>query len=326
MSVRVDDQGLGFSRDAALIALAQARDRFGGIEDHLRPDRLVSAELTTDENSRTSGAAETSSAVLEANPVKPPEGAAKSWIGDAGLAIWGLLGLGALVPVGVVILAWHFLYRQVTAAPVFSSSVSTSFVSKKLGAKSASLETLEADAVPAKPGHQTVATVPVAASPQLDPTQSVAMMARQLAGTEQEIDQLKAMQAQRIIENSELDKHLKETQELARGNADLIKDLKSAQSRMTQDSADLAAQLKSSQEWVANLAAQLEASQAQAARIAAQMKASQDQIARLLEQKQRSKPLISASLPASSPTGKRAPRPQLQRPQPQTANPAPHPQ
>jgi septal ring factor EnvC (AmiA/AmiB activator) len=318
LSVRVDDQGQGFSRDAALIALAQARDQFDG---HLRLDRLVRPEPTSDENSRTSGAVETSPSVLGANPVKPPQGAAQ-----AGLSIWGLLGLGALVPVGVVILAWHFLYRQLTVAPVSSSSVSTSSVSKELAAKSASFGTLEAIAVPANArGHQTVTAAPLAASPRLDPAQSVAMMARQLADAEQEIDKLKALKAQTIIENSELDKRLKEAQELVRGDADLIKDLKAAQSRMTQDNADLAAQLKASQEQVTNLAAQLDASQTQTAKIAAQIKASQDQITRLVEQKQRSKRLISASLPASSPTRKPAPRPQLQRTQPQTGNPAPHP-
>jgi septal ring factor EnvC (AmiA/AmiB activator) len=91
------------------------------------------------------------------------------------------------------------------------------------------------------------------------------------------------------LENSERDRHLEEAQELARRNAELIKDLKSAQSQLAQDNVNLTAQIKASQEQLATLAAQLDASQTRIAKIVAQTKASQDQIARLVEQKQRSK-------------------------------------
>jgi peptidoglycan hydrolase CwlO-like protein len=66
-------------------------------------------------------------------------------------------------------------------------------------------------------------------------------------------------------------------------HADVIRDLKSAQSQLTHDNAKLAAQLRRSQEQVAALTAQLDASQAQMTKIAAQIKTTQDQIVRLVE-------------------------------------------
>jgi chromosome segregation ATPase len=149
-------------------------------------------------------------------------------------------------------------------------------------------------------------------------------MTHQLADLELEIDRLKAQQTQMLQENSVLGKHLQETEELAHRSADQIRDLKLAQSQMAQDKANLAAQLKASQEQVTNLAAHLDASQAQMAKIAGQIKANQDQIARLVEQKQkqRSKPLVAASPPASGLTNGLAPKPPLQRARPQTQDPA----
>ena len=150
----------------------------------------------------------------------------------------------------------------------------------------------------------------------------MASTTHKLADSEHEIDALKAQQAKIVLENSERDRHLEDAQELARKNADLITDLKSAQSQMVQDSVTLAAQLKASQEQVATLAAQLDASQVQMAKIMAQAKASQDQIARLVEQKQRSKRLVAASLPTSAPTSKPPPKTQLQQTRPQAQIPA----
>jgi chromosome segregation ATPase len=124
-----------------------------------------------------------------------------------------------------------------------------------------------------------------------------------------------------LLDNAELDKHLTATQELARRNADLIRDLESAQSQMTQANVSLAAQLRASQEQVTNLAAQLDTSQVQMANMAAQLKANQDQIARLVEHKQRSKPVVSAALPTSAPP-KPSSKPPLQQLKPQRQNPA----
>src|SRR5262249_22625686 len=148
-----------------------------------------------------------------------------------------------------------------------------------------------------QPGQQTTENVPSASSSRPDLAQPMGVATHQLSETEQEIDRLKAYQAQMLSDNTELDKRLRETQELARRNADQIKGLEAAQSQVTDANASLAAQLKSSQDQVANLAAQLDASQALIAKMAMQLKSNQDQISRLVEQKQRLKPAVSAALP-----------------------------
>jgi hypothetical protein len=316
VSVGVDDQGRAFSRDAVLIALAHARDQIGFPDDRLQAARSVRPESNGDAGSKTSGTVEPSQSVLGTNPAKPSEGAARG-----GLSMWKLLGLGALVPFGAVILGWHFLYRTSDVAPVSTSSV------RALAAKSVTPSPPSPRAAPRSDTEQ----VGSVGSPRPDLNRSVAPMTHQLADSEQEIEELKSRQAQILLDNSELDRRLKEAQQLARSNADLIEELKSAQNRMAQDNADLAAQVKASQEQVTNLAAQLDASQAQVAKIAARIKASQDQSARFIEPKQRSqliepkqRPQLSTLTPlgADSPKKKLAPKPPLQRAPPQTETPA----
>jgi uncharacterized protein involved in exopolysaccharide biosynthesis len=230
-----------------------------------------------------------------------------------------LVGVAALVPVGAVILGWHVLTR-----PGDEISFAGSSISKELAAKAPSLGTAaaDADALALKKSPQVGPPSIVSARPEL--AQSMASMTHQLADSELEIDKLKAQQTQILLENSELDKHLQEAQELARSNADLIKDVRSAQGQVTRDNANLAALLKASQEQVTSLAAQLDASQAQITKIAAQIKVNQDQIARLVEQKQkqRSKPLVAATQPANSPTNGPGPKTPLQQVRPKTLNPA----
>jgi hypothetical protein len=300
-----DDQRQGWSRDAALIALAQARDEMGGPDERLRPDGLGGLELRSERASKTSEAVEASPPMLAANPVKPLQGTTRGRS-----SMWKLLGLGALVPIGAVILAWHFLYRQADVASVSASSTPKDFATKSA----------RSSPTPPQAGQQTVTAVASVESPRSDP--ALATMTRQLANSKQEIDELKARQAQMLLDNSELHKRIDDAQALARSNAGLINDLRSAQTQMTQDNADLAARLEASQGQVTNLAAQLDANQTQMAKIATQIKASQDQIARPVEQKQRARPLSSASLPTGSPTKKPAPKPGLQQARPQTENPA----
>lgn len=248
-----DNQNQGFSREAALIALAHARDQIAIPDDRLRPNKRIGTEPASERGSKVPGDVKTSPSAFGTVPATPSQGSARR-----GLSIWGLLGLGALVLAGAVILAWHLSHRTVDAVPS-----STSSLSKQLAAKAASFGTVaaEADGVPSRTssrlGQHTVAEVPSVASSRPDLAQSVATMAHQLADSEQEIDKLKAHQARMLLDSAELDKHLEETQELARRNADLIKDLESAQSQMTQANVSLAAQLKASQEQVTNLTAQL---------------------------------------------------------------------
>jgi hypothetical protein len=296
------------SRDAALIALAHARDQMAGPDDRRRLDRLIDGSPS---DSKAAGGFKVSPPTNGAIPATPSE---RSVAG--GKSIWRLLvGLGALLPIGAIVLGWHFL----TSGGGEISS--TSSVSKELVVASTSgTAAVDSDAVAAKKPAQAQPPSFVPARTEL--TQSIATMTHQLADSEREIEGLKAQQTKMLAENSARDKLLEEAQELARGDADLIRDLKSAQSQMAQDNANLAAQLKASQEQVVILAARLDASQIQMAKIAAQAKANQDQIARVVEQRQRAKPLIADSQPASGPTNKPTAKPRLQQTKPQTQNPA----
>jgi hypothetical protein len=305
VSVGIDDKRQGNSLDAALIALAQARDQIGVSNERWRSDRSVEPELKEHAGSKTSGDLAASQSVFGMDPVERAEGAARG-----GPSTWGLVGLSALVPIAVVILAWHFLYR-----PADGASVSVSSVSRDLAAKSGA----PSPTSPRVP-QQKDAAVTSLGSPRLDLDQSMAEMARQLADSTREIDELRTRQSQILLDNSELDRQLKEAQELARSNAGLMKDLKSIQAQMVQENADLAAQVKASQEQVTKLATQLDATQTQIGKIAAQTKASQDQKVRIVEQKPR--PKLSTPAHAINPPKQPAPRPRLQQARPQTEDPA----
>jgi hypothetical protein len=297
------------SRDAALIALAQARDQFAAGDEYLT--QANEKALTGQEDAK---AAPWTPAPLAVTARR------SSTRGD--LATWTLIGLIALVPLGATVFAWLSVHSQID-----SVRISTSSVSKKW-AKSVSSEGVveESDAAPRQTspqaqttGPRAVPAVSAAAPPVIDLPQSMAAMAHQLAEAERVIDTLKTRQAETVRENAGLDEHLKATQEMARHNADVVEDLKSAQAQMAHDNASLAEQLRVSHGQVTNIAAQLEASQEQMAKIAARLKTSQEQIARLLEQKQRLKPLASspftttnqARKPATTPPSKQAsPQPQ----------------
>lgn len=300
------------SRDAALIALVHAHDQFATRNDRVGP------EPTNEWDSKASGGAETFPSSLGGNPAMSSPGSTRD-----SLSMWGLLGLGVLVPAGAIFLAWHLLYRptEMTAVPPSTSSLPKQSAAKTASPKNAT----EADGVlpqkSSQPGQQMSGNVPSVSSSRPDLAQPAATATHQPSDKEQEIDRLKAYQAQMLSDNTELDKRLRETQELARRNADLIKGLESAQSQINEANANLAAQLRSSQDQVANLAAQLDASQALVARMATQLKSNQDQIARLVEQRQRLKPSVSAAPPTGVPP-KPAPKPPLQQPKPQTQNPA----
>ena len=105
------NQDQKFSRDAALIALAHACDQIAGPDDWRRADKLIDGNLD--------GPKRIGDVQLKATPVTLSErsvGGAKS--------VWALLfGLGVLVPIGAIVLGWHFLTRQGDEISVTSSSV-----------------------------------------------------------------------------------------------------------------------------------------------------------------------------------------------------------
>ena len=300
-----------FSRDAALIALAHARDQVARSDFRPHSDELIDGSP----GPKTPADVKARPASTEVVPAMLSDRSAGS-----GKSAWRLLvGLGAFLPVGAIVLGWHFLTQR-DEIPVSASSVS-----KELVVKVPSLGTAPADANAVPPKKSSRTEPPSIVSSGTELAQSMVSTTHQSVDTEREMDELKAKQEHMLLENSERDRRLEEAHELTRKNADLIKDLKSAQSQMAQDNANFAAQLKASQDQVATLAAQLDASQIQLAKIAAQTKASQDQVARLMEQKQRPKPLSAASSPASGPTSRPSPKPQPQQARPQTQNPAPAP-
>ena len=218
-------------RDAALIALAQARDQVGFANEQLEIVNERDAELPG--NTR---AVPLDSGLL---PVTPRLGSA--W---GKLSLWSLVGLIALLPLGAVVFAWQSFHLQVQPTPGSNSSAS-----KELAAKPASAG---AGAPRISPQAQTTGQhaapeVPATASPVPDLAQSMAAMAHHLAEAEQVIDKLKAGQAHTVSENAELDKHLKEIQEMARRNADLVDDLRVAQTQMAHDNSNIAEQLRVNQ-------------------------------------------------------------------------------
>jgi chromosome segregation ATPase len=128
-----------------------------------------------------------------------------------------------------------------------------------------------------------------------DPTDSIQIIARELANTVQGIDQLKSGQAQLVRDNAELAEHLKATQEAARHNADLAEDLKATLTQMARDNVNFAEQLKANREQMANITEQL--------------KGSQEQIARLVASDQKPRPRTPASSPLPIASSSRRPVP-----------------
>ena len=246
------------SRDAALIALAQARDQFAVGDEYLT--QANEKALTGQEDAK----------VAPSTPA-PLAVTARRSSTRGSLATWTLIGLIALVPLGATVFAWLSGHSQIDSVRISTSSV------LKKWAKSVSSEGVaeESDAGSRQTSPQAPTTGPRAAPavsagapPVTDLAQSMIAMAHQLAEAERVIDALKTRQGQMVRENAELDEHLKATQEMARHNADVVEDLKSVQAQMAHDNANLAEQLRASQGQVTNIAAQLEANQEQTAKIA----------------------------------------------------------
>ena len=301
------------SRDAALIAFAQARDQFAVGDEYL--GQANEKVLTGQEDAK---AAPSTPAPLAVTTRRSST--------RGSLPTWNyLIGLIALVPLGATVFTWLSVHSHINSVRISASSV------LKKWAKSVSsegvVEQSDAGSQQTSPQAQTTGpraapAVSAVAPPVTDLAQSMIAISHQLAEAERVIDTLKTRQGQMVRENAELDEHLKATQEMARHNADVVEYFKSVQAQMAHDNANLAEQLRASQGQVTNIAAQLESSQEQMPKIAAQLKTSQEQIARLIEHKQRLKPLASAPFPTSNQARKPATTPPSRQASPQPQSPA----
>ncbi len=195
--------------------------------------------------------------------------AAKAW--RSMLTSRSFVGLLAMVCIGITIAAWQSSRGQVAPDPISTSSIS---VKKKEELSTRPVSTNSDIAAKTNATEHLVQTPPQSAAivPMVSPTdpelsQRIQLIARELKNVGQGIDQLHTEQSQVIHENAELAEQIKATQEIARHNADLIADLKAAQEQTARDNSNVASQLKAGQDLMANIAEQLK--QEQAARLAA---------------------------------------------------------
>ena len=177
----------------------------------------------------------------------------------------GFLGLGALGFIGVAALAWQSSREQID--PVSTSSVSRNKEDSapRPAPKGADLAAKQYTG-PAEPQVQaTPQNGPIApiSSEMLQQFQSIV---RELANMERAIDQLKTEQSQMVHENADLAEQLKATHEIARRNAELSEDLKATQAQMARENGKIADQLKANQDSMAAISEQLKQSQGQIAR------------------------------------------------------------
>jgi septal ring factor EnvC (AmiA/AmiB activator) len=127
--------------------------------------------------------------------------------------------------------------------------------------------------------------------------QQIQTIARELANVEQGIDQLKTEQSQMVRDTAELAKYLKATQEIALHNADLTENLKATQAQMARDNGNIADQLKASQDLMTGIAEQLRQRREQVARLVAS------------EQKPQPRPRASSPQTVASSTRRQVPTP-----------------
>jgi hypothetical protein len=253
------------SRDVALDAIAQAQRQIGHPDEQLVQIDETAFKLEKEKKATPHPSTE------QPRSAEPSRG---SSLGSR-LLSWSLMGLLAVACIGVAAFAWPSPHGQATPEPISTSSVS--IAKKEVPAQPAPSNAnlaAKTDAGPPQRSSQAQTTLqraapvaPTAGPMAPDLAQSIPMITRELANVEQGINQLKTSQAQMVRDNAELAEHLKDTQEVARHNAELAEDLKAAQSRMARDNVNFAEQLKASQEQIANIAEQLRESQQQIARL-----------------------------------------------------------
>jgi len=189
------------------------------------------------------------------------------------LQSWSLIGLLAVVCIGVIVFAWPSSDGPARADP----GVQQLLVQAQTAAQGAG---------------------PTAAPIAPELTQWGQTIARELANLEQGIEQLKTSQAQLARDNADLADRLKETQEqMAQHDAELAEGLKAVQDEMVRNNLNTAEQLKANQDQIASIGGQL--------------KARLQQMGRLGAPKQPVRQLASPSSPQpnATPTSKPAPKP-----------------
>ena len=285
MSTENEDHVL--SREAALIALAQACDQLG------KPTQL-SAQMnkSAPELQQNAGAPQSEPPNLSIN--SRPRLSRRRF--EAGT----LVGLTGLLAVGTVAFAWHSLRDQAATAPI-SASMET--LTKPTPAKQMAATT---DAERTRPPAQTPAGA-APASPTTtgsDTAQLIQKIARELEDIEREINQFRAGHNQAALDKAELAERLKQMQEAARQETQRQEALVSAQTQLARDNASLTEQLSSSQAQLSSVAAQVKASQEQMVDITGQLKSIKEQISRSSEQKSRPRPAPVVALPSVNSTRK----------------------
>ena len=169
------------------------------------------------------------------------------------LRSWSLIGLLAVVCIGVIVFAWPSSDGR-AVKPTIPSSVDAaradSGVQQSLFQAQIAAQGAGATTAPIAPEGQTIA--------------------RELANLEQGIEQLKTSQAQLARDNADLVDRLKETQEqMARHDAELAEGLKAAQEEMVRNNLNTTEQLKASQDQIASIGEQLKAREEQNDRLGA---------------------------------------------------------
>jgi hypothetical protein len=159
------------------------------------------------------------------------------------LRSWSLIGLLAVVCIGVIVFAWPSSDGR-AVKPTIPSSVDAaradSGVQQSLFQAQIAAQGAGATTAPIAPEGQTIA--------------------RELANLEQGIEQLKTSQAQLARDNADLADRLKETQEqMARHDAELAESLKAVQDPMVRNNLNTTEQLKASQDQIASIGELLKA-------------------------------------------------------------------
>jgi hypothetical protein len=275
------------SREAALIALAQACDQLG------KPTQLL-VQMNKSAPDLQQNA--------EAPQSEPPPLSitSRSHLSQHRFQAGTLVGLTGLLAIGAVAFAWHSLRDQAAMAPI-SASMET--LAKPTPPKHMAATTdAERTRPPAQAPAGTAPASPTTAGS--DTAQSIQKIARELEDIEREINQLRAGRTQAALDKAELAERLKQMQEAARQETERQESLASAQTQLARDNASLAEQLSSSQAQMTNVATQVKASQEQMADITGQLKSIREQISRSSEQKSRPRPVPIAALPSVNSTRK----------------------
>lgn len=228
----------------------------------------------------------------------------------------GFVGLFALTCVVVVVVAWQPNQGQVSPEPVSTASVpktnSSPAATKKDDlpiprapnkadlAQAANVGPAQSQAQATPPG---VAVAPVAVPITAELAHQISEIAREVANVEQGIDRLRTEQSQMARESAELAEQLKAAREAARRNSELTEDLKATQAQMARD--------------IGNLAGQFKANQDLMAAIAEQIKQSQEQVAQLVAAEQKRAARKPVAKPATPPVGAQAQDPRRAQPKPQ---------